>query len=184
MSEFTEEQVAAMLEKDTRKLRKELERLEAIANTDSRITLIKTCADHGIEIENGDVLAAGQRVLDKLAADQAKLDSDAAAWRDEHTANHEAAVAPILAERDGLRGEITDRRIDHELTTAAKARNAYNPEQVVALVRDKAIVLPNGEVVFKDVMPSALQSAAEVVDFLSVDKPNLFTENLFPKGRR
>ncbi|QDT54283.1 hypothetical protein Pan44_23110 [Caulifigura coniformis] len=187
---YTQDEVNAELAKARREFqaRKEELEVEIGKNRAAEDELVDVLKSHGVEVrENESLTDAGNRVLAILAEKSAKADADHAAWLAEHTAQHEAKIAPLRAETERLTGEINTRRIDYELTTTAQKLGAFNPDQVVTMLRPHTRVLPGGEIIVQNLMPQAsMQSVSEAVDYLSIDKPNLFTRNVTgrPDDRR
>ncbi len=86
----------------------------------------------------------------------------------------------MKAQLSGFQARAESDRVADEIRNAAHAAGAYNPDQFVDLLRSKARQLPNGEIVLRDVMPAALQSAAEAVDYMRADPSyaNLFKDGV------
>lgn len=128
---------------------------------------------------SADELAALKSEHDELAALQ-----EQSAALDARLADADAQIAAHKATIENYEKGERDARIESEIIKAATNLDAFNPHQLVAMLKPNAQVLENGEVIFKNVMPSALQDATEVVDFLYVTQPNLFKNGLNTKDTK
>jgi len=165
---FSQQAVDALVAKERAKGEEKLAALQSEIEAARRADAVTVLKEAGVELRDDETPeAAVERHFSDLSAD--------------HDVRHQAELQRIQSEHDPVsltarakaaEAKLFDLSIDGEIRRAAP--DAFNVEQITAIVKSHCHELGNGELVVADLVPTALQSVGEAVDYLRTTAPNLF----------